>query len=46
MGMLPGGAAPQSRQLGKGVADAGGARHEETVHAEIDDLPRKEKPDK
>jgi phage shock protein A len=46
MGMLPGGAAPQSRQLGKGAADAGGARHEETVHAEIDDLPRKEKPDK
>ena len=46
MGMLPGGAAPQSRQLGKGVGEAQPVRQEETVQAEIDDLPSKEKPTK
>jgi phage shock protein A len=46
MGMLPGGAAPQARQLGKGGAEGAPARHEETVQAEIDDVPSKEKPAK
>jgi phage shock protein A len=41
MGVLPAGASPQSRQLGKG-----GAREEETVQAEIDDAPNQEKKSK
>lgn len=44
MGVLPAGAAPQSRQLGKGNAEGVPARDEETVQAEIDDLPKREKP--
>ena len=44
MGVLPAGAAPQSRQLGKGNAEGVPSRDEETVQAEIDDLPKREKP--
>jgi phage shock protein A len=46
MGVLPGGATPQSRQLGKGAGEAVPPREEETVQAEIDDLPKREKPAK
>ena len=46
MGVLPAGAAPQARQLGKGAGEAVRPRDEETVQAEIDDLPSKEKPAK
>ncbi|HET6761521.1 MAG TPA: hypothetical protein VFH13_05445 [Gemmatimonadaceae bacterium] len=40
------GATPQSRQLGKGDGEAVPPRDEETVQAEIDDLPKREKPAK
>jgi phage shock protein A len=46
MGVLPAGQAPQSRQLGKGAAEGAQQREEETVQAEIDDLPKREKPAK
>ena len=46
MGMLPAGAPPKSRQLGKGAAAPVEAADEETVQAEIDDLPNQEKPTK
>ena len=46
MGVLPAGATPQSRQLGKGAGEAAQPREEETVQAEIDDLPKREKPAK
>jgi phage shock protein A len=46
MGVLPAGQAPQSRQLGKGAGEGGPQREEETVQAEIDDLPKREKPAK
>jgi hypothetical protein len=46
MGMLPAGAPPKSRQLGKGAAAPVEAADEETVQAEIDDLPNREKPTK
>jgi phage shock protein A len=46
MGVLPAGAAPQARQLGKGAGEAVRPRDEETVQAEIDDLSSKEKPAK
>ena len=46
MGVLPAGQAPQSRQLGKGAGEAVQPRDEETVQAEIDELPKREKPAK
>ncbi len=46
MGMLPAGAPAKSRQLGKGAAAPVEAPDEETVQAEIDDLPNQEKPTK
>jgi phage shock protein A len=39
MGMLPSGAPQPNKQLNAGGAANGGARDDETVHAEIEDLP-------